>query len=230
MSETPQGTYTDWFWPPPPVGADGLTGYSSFEHSLTVEVDPGPQASYFYAHQFTLVGGAGGYLGLQTRGRADGTWGRIAIFSIWDAVAARGPAPVRFTGEGEGWTCRIMYPWQGGRPYRMHLRTRARAWWVASVADAVTGNETEIGWIQVPHRWQRLDGWSVMWTEWYGGPLARCADLPHSSVVFHTPSADDGRVRPDRASDHLDTGASCDNSRVERLENGSRQEMGVTRS
>lgn len=225
--ENPQGTYTDWFWPPPPVSADGRAGYSSFEHVLLVEVDPGPESAYFWAHQFVLIGGTGGYLGLQTKGRANGTWGRIAIFSIWDAVAARGGAPVRFSGEGAGWSCRIMYPWEIGRRYRLRIATHDRSWWAASVRDEVTGVETEVGHIEVPHHWQRLDGWSVMWTEWYGGPLARCKDLPHSSVVFHTPSADDGRVVPDGSNDHLATGTTCDNSLVERLAEGSRQRMGV---
>ncbi len=229
MGENPQGTYTDWHWPPPPVASDGRRGYSDFEHELVVEVDPGAGSSYFYAHQFALIGGTGGYLGIQTRGHTNGTWGRIAIFSIWDAVGARGRAPVRFTGEGEGWSCRIMYPWQVGRPYRLHLRTPERAWWVASIADPTTGAEEEIGWIEVPPGWERLDAWSVMWTEWYGGPLARCADIPHSSVVFRTPVANDGSVRPRDANDHLSTGATCDNSVVERLSDGSRQEMGVNR-
>jgi hypothetical protein len=227
VSETAQGTYTDWFWPPPPVSGDGLTGYSSFEHTLVVEVDPGPDASYFWAHQFALIGGAGGYLGLQTRGRPADTTGRAAIFSIWEAVAAKGQHPHRFTGEGVGWSCGILYPWEVGRLYRLRVENRARAWWTATVLDTVTGAETEIGWVQVPHGWQRLDAWSVMWTEWYGGPVARCSDLPHSSVIFHTPTAEDGRVVPVRANDHLGTGATCDNSRVERLPDGSRQEMGI---
>ncbi len=225
--ETPQGTYTNWFWPAPPLSEDGTAGYSSFEHRLVVELDQGPDAAYFWAHQFALRGGAGGYLGLQTKGTANGTTGRIAIFSIWDAVAARGTTPVRFSGEGEGWSCRVIYPWEVGRSYRLSVRNPARAWWSASVVDEVSGVHTEIGWIQVPHGWERLDTWSVMWTEWYGGPVARCADIPHSSVIFHTPVADDGLFRPDRSENQLGTGGTCKNSRVERLPEGSRQEVGV---
>ncbi len=228
MSETAQGTYTDWFWPPPPVSADGLTGYSSFEHTLVVEVDPGPGASYFWAHQFGLIGGAGGYVGLQTKGKPADTVGRAALFSIWDAVAAKGKHPHRFTEEGVGWSCGILYPWEVGRPYRLRVQNAERAWWAASVVDELTGAETEIGWIQVPDRWHRLGDWSVMWTEWYGGPLARCSDLPHASALFRTPIADDSVV-PQRAHDHLATGATCDNARVERVAEGSRQQMGITR-
>jgi hypothetical protein len=204
-----------------------VDGYYSFEHVLVVENDPGPDASYFWAHQFVLGGGTGGYLGLQTKGIAEDTPGRIAIFSIWDAIAARGRTTVRFTGEGEGWSCRVLYPWEAGRAYTLRLATPERAWWVASVRDGSTGMETEIGRVRVPYRWKRLDTWSVMWTEWYGGPLPRCTDLPHSKVVFHTPTANDGQVLPDRCHEHLATGDTCDNSRIERLPEGSRQEMGV---
>lgn len=204
-----------------------MRGYSSFEHVLVVETDPGADACYFWAHQFVISGGTGGYLGLQTKGVAEDTTGRIAILSIWDAVGARGSTTVRFTGEGEGWSCRVLYPWEVGRPYALRLATPERGWWVASVRDGSTGEETEIGSIQVPHGWHRLDSWSVMWTEWYGGALKRCTDLPHSSALFHTPTADDGLVVPDRRHDHLATGTGCDNSRIERRAEGSRQEMGV---
>lgn len=227
MAESARGTYTDWHWPAPPVSSDGRAGYSSFEHVLLIETDPGPESAYFWAHQFVLLGGTGGYLGLQTRGSAEGVTGRIAIFSIWDAVAALGSTTVRFTGEGEGWSCRIAYPWEVGRRYRLRLANPEPGWWVASVRDDTTGVGAEIGRIQVPPHWQRLDSWSVMWTEWYGQPLVRCEDLPHASVVFHTPAADDGRVSPQRCDDHLATGSTCDNSRLERLPEGSRQRMGV---
>ena len=231
MSENAQGTFTDWFWPDPPVSDDGRAGYSSFEHALVVEVDPGPDSAYFWAHQFALIGGGPGYLGLQTKGRTNGTLGKVAIFSIWDAVAAKGKQASRFSGEGEGWSCGLGYPWEVGRPYRLRVWSPERSWWVASVVDEVTAVETEIGWIQVPHGWQRLDGRSIMWTEWYGGPLARCDDIPHSSVVFRTPTAEDGMVLPERGNGYLATAAAsnCDHSDVERLEDGYRQQIGIIR-
>ncbi len=64
---------------------------------MTPEIDPGPNATYFWAHQFGLVGGEGGYLGLQTKGnRADGSLGKLAIFSLWDATGSDGAGCVRF--------------------------------------------------------------------------------------------------------------------------------------
>ncbi len=66
MPPTPRGPYTEWFWPTPPT-TDGRPGFATFEHTLTPEIDPGPAATYFWAHQFGMEGGEGGYLGLQTK-------------------------------------------------------------------------------------------------------------------------------------------------------------------
>ncbi|MEA2843265.1 MAG: hypothetical protein QOJ69_936 [Actinomycetota bacterium] len=189
---------------------------------------------YFWAHQFQLDGGEGGYLGLQTKGnRADGSLGKMAIFSIWDAVEAEGPGPdksgtVRFTGEGTGWSCRIPYHWVAGDAYRLRVATDGGGWWAATVADERSGVVSPIGRIRVPGEWRGLGCWSVMWTEYYGAPLRRCADLAHSSAVFGIPTAVDegGRgVVPDRRHDHLSDGR-CPAS-VEEVDGGVRQEMGI---
>jgi len=225
---TPSGTYTEWRWPPSTSFARTLqAGYGSFEHVVLPEVDPGPEATYFWAHQFRFIGGEGGYLGLQTKGnRADGSLGKMAIFSIWDAVEAEGPGTVRFSGEGTGWSCRIPYPWEAGRPYGMRVYTPGGGWWGAAVRDDTTGEISEIGGIRVPGHWRNLDSWSVMWTEYYGPPLARCSDLAHSRVVFGTPTADKGEVRPAGSHSHLSEGT-CNTSLIETVPDGVRHEMGT---
>jgi hypothetical protein len=213
----PRGTYTDWFWPG--------TGYGDVEHVLVPEVDPGPDTTYFWAHQFRTEAGEGGYIGLQTKGnRADGTLGKMAIFSFWDTLGAEGPGVVRFGGEGVGWSCRIPFPWEAGRPYRLRVgvvdEDASVRTWAASVDGA------QFGRIRAPAAWGRLGAWSVMWTEFYGGPLARCEDLPYSKVTFSVPVAD-GSARPHRSNDHLGDG-DCDTSRVTRPDGDSvRHEMGV---
>ena len=208
------------------------------------ELDPGPDSMYFWAHQFQLEGGEGGYLGLQTKGnRADGSLGKMAIFSIWDAEEAEGAGPggfgaVRFGGEGTGWSCRIPYHWVAGHAYRLRVWTDGDGdgggWWAATVTDdgSATGDGSglvsPIGRIRVPGEWGRLGGWSVMWTEYYGRPLRRCSQLAHSRAVFGTPTAatDEGRlVRPDRSRHHLGDGT-CPAS-VDEVDGGVRQEMGI---
>ncbi len=225
---TPCQTYTEWRWPPSTSFARTLqAGYTSFEHVLVPETDPGPDATYFWAHQFRLIGGEGGYIGLQTKGnRADGSLGKLAIFSIWDAEEADGPGTVRFGGEGVGWSCRIPYQWEAGRAYGLKVFTPGGGWWGAKVRDEATGVVSELGGIRVPRHWRRLDTWSIMWTEYYGPPLNSCRDLAYTSVVFGTPTANDGEVKPAGSHSHLGDGT-CDTSRIETLADGVRHQMGL---
>ncbi len=228
MPPTPRGPYTEWFWPTPPA-TDGRRGFKEFEHTLTPEIDPGPDATYFWAHQFGLEGGEGGYLGLQTKGnRVDGSLGKLAIFSLWDATGADGPACTRFSGEGTGWSARIPYLWTAGRPYRFRLAvdyvTPEGTWWTASVTDLDAGVESHIGRLRAAPGWGGLRPWSVMWTEYYGQPLRRCTDLAAASAVFGTPTAD-GSTTPTRTSSHIGEGT-CDTTRITSLDHGVRHEMG----
>lgn len=226
---SPQGTYTEWRWPPSTSFARTLlAGYRSFEHVLIPEVDPGPDSMYFWAHQFRLIGGEGGYLGLQTKGnRADGSLGKMAIFSIWDALEAAGPGTTRFSGEGEGWSCRIPYMWQPGRAYAFKVASIGGNWWEAKVRDEATGVISQIGGIRVPEHWRLLDSWSIMWTEYYGPPLERCSDLAYSSVIFGTPLANDGEAKPAGSHSHLGEGT-CATSDIQTVAQGVRHQMGIS--
>ena len=229
MAPTARGPYTEWFWPDPPV-VHGRTGFASFEHTLVPEIDPGPRATYFWAHQFGLVGGQGGYIGLQTKGnRADGSLGKMAIFSLWDATGAEGPGVVRFGGEGTGWSARIPLLWQAGHHYRLRIEaaedTVEGRWWVATVADLDTGDDHGIGRLRAAPGWHGLSSWSVMWTEYYGPPLGSCRDLAPVSATFSVPRAD-GTVVPVRRHSHLGEGT-CDTTRITDLDEGVRHEMGL---
>lgn len=223
----PQGTYTEWRWPPSTSFARTLlAGYNSFEHTLVPEVDPGPDSTYFWAHQFRLIGGEGGYIGLQTKGnRADGSLGKMAIFSIWDAEEAQGPGIIRFDGEGTGWSCRIPYHWTAGHSYSFKVSTPGGGWWEGKVRDEQSGVISTLGGIRVPGHWRNLDSWSIMWTEYYGPPLNSCTELAYSSVVFHTPTAN-GEGKPAGSHSHLGDGT-CATSRIEPLGHGVRHQMGI---
>lgn len=225
---TPQGTYTEWRWPPSTSFARTLlAGYNSFEHVLVPEIDPGPDARYFWAHQFRLIGGEGGYLGLQTQGHlVDGSLDKLAIFSIWNAVEAAGPGTTRFSGEGDGWSCRVPYQWRPGHAYALKVSAIGGGWWEAKVRDESTAAITLIGGIRVPGHWRNLDSWSVMWTEYYGPPLEHCAELAHSSVIFGTPLANGGEAKPAGSHSHLGEGT-CTGSDVQTVAQGVRHQMGM---
>jgi hypothetical protein len=186
MIAGPTGTFTYWDWP---ATADG---FASLEWTVTPQTDPTPDG-YFWSHQFWLLAGKAGheagYAGLQTVGSAPA--GKIAIFSIWNSVAADGPefaAP--FTGEGDGFSVRVRVPWEVGHayPFRVAATGGVGAWsaWVAGQL---------IGTIQVPESWLGLRDVSVMWTERYSGGLRTASDIRRASALFGWPSASDGRGR-----------------------------------
>jgi len=229
---TPRLPYTEWHWPAPPPDRDPdpVPGFASFEHVLVPEVDPGPDTTYFWAHQFQLEGGQGGYLGLQTKGnRADGSLGKMAIFSLWDATGAEGPGVVRFGGEGTGWSARIPLLWQAGHRYRLRVEAEEESaegrWWAAGVADLDSGQEEGIGRLRAAPGWHRLSSWSVMWTEYYGPPLRTCRDLASVSATFSVPRAD-GSVLPLRRHNRLGDGT-CQTTRITDLGERVRHEMGL---
>ena len=205
---TPRSIYTEWWWPPSPTIYRTMSGgYRSFEHVVVAEVDPGPRALYVWAHEFSFLGGGGGYLGLQAGGDDDGGE-RAAVFSVRGAR-----------------TCRIAFPWQVGRAYEMQVWTDEGGWWSAAVREG-DGPQSLIGRIQVPDEWRRLASTSVMSTDYRGPPLARCADLPPSRVTFSTPTADGGTVSPVRHEIRLGPGT-CAGSTVEVIPDGVRHLMGA---
>jgi len=214
-----QGTYTWWTWP------DSSSGYRLFEHTLTVEAVT-ENAPYFWAHQIGFKDGDVGYIGLQSNGirRADQSVGKMAIFSLWNAIGSSGPACGRFSGEGEGESCSVAYDWQLNRPYRLLVWRSGEGgynWWSAYVQDLYAGTYTFIGRILVPRGWGGLSSLSVMWTEYFRA-LASCADQPYSRVRFGVPTAD-GRVSPSTRSNELSAVGpdTCANARITNTRSGS---------
>jgi hypothetical protein len=208
----PVGTYTQWSWP------STAAGYGEMGWDLEPRSDPSP-VGYFWSHQVALVGGEGGYLGLQTEGSEP--TGKIAIFSVWGAIDADGPdyaAP--FSGEGVGMTVRIQYRWAPGRRERLSIRADGEGWWRADVGDR------QIGRIRVDSTWGGLAPTSIMWTERYAPPLGACGELGHSVVWFGTPSAEGGAT-PLAHHNFLADHRGCPGSSVYDADGGVVQVMGA---
>lgn len=207
----PVGTYTQWIWPP------AASGYNEMCWDLEPRTDPSP-VGYFWSHQVALVGGDGGYLGLQTEG-----WqptGKIALFSLWGAIDADGPEYAEpFTGEGVGMTVRIRYQWAPGRRERLVIRSEGAGWWGAEVGHR------QIGRIRVDSKCGGLAPGSIMWTERYAPPLRSCLDLGHSVAWFGTPIAD-GAVTPAGHRNFLAHHRGCPGSSVYDSDGGVVQVMG----
>ncbi len=229
----PRGTYTFWRWPTAAAGA------GSMAWDLTVLSDPGP-TTYFWAHQWWFEGGEAAYFGLQAHDRRDdGSAGRLAVFSIWSAIGCADNPGCHAGVEGAPfWTCRLAYEWVAGRAYRLRVARssrgwRDRGWWSASVTDQATGLETLVGSIRVPRRWGGLDlaaRGSSVWTEFYGanvpGGVAGPEQVPHATVRFGAPGANDWTVAPAAHTNQLGEG-DWDNSSVSDASDGVTHEMGI---
>lgn len=227
IPEPPQGNLTPggmayaWYdWP-----QILSQGFSNFDVLLTIDIDPGIQSSYYWAHQFHFKNGDGGYMGLQTNGYMQGTWvGKMAIFSLWDALEAEpgpGASCERFTGEGEGWSCRKKYNWVEGHIYGLRIKAgdvdeQQNEWWGAWIIDASTKEETFLGRIKVPASWQRLDNSSVVWVEYYG-KVIECNSIPYAEARFEQPTANDGGYFPKDLTTVI--GTTCPNANITHLGN-----------
>ena len=122
--QAPCGTYTHLRWPAPHRAFDG---FDSFEWELTPELDT--SQGYFWAHQFALRDSgdppSGGYVGLQANGSyPPGRPTKVAIFSIWNTLDARGSGIAQpFGGEGTGYQTLIRWDWVAGRRYQLRIST-----------------------------------------------------------------------------------------------------------
>jgi hypothetical protein len=231
---SPCGTYTYLQWP---VRDGAFDGFDSFEWELTPELDT--SQGYFWAHQFALRDSGdpaiGGYVGLQANGSyPPGRPTKVAVFSIWNALDARGPGVAQpFGGEGTGYQTLIPWSWVAGRRYHLRIGAldtdpRGDHWWVANVRDVATGSEAEIGRILVPATWNKLDTSSVAWTELFFPPIRRCADMECASSLWADFTAEGRALRPTSIESRFGEPVCCANSRITTLDGGVvRQQMGL---
>ncbi len=233
----PLGTGTTWYWDDYPT-----SNHTSMEGFITIESDPTktePGIGYYWAHQFWGPGG-GGYMGIQTNGGAGSFFGKIAIFSIWDAYEAtpgqeNGWCRVEKSGfdggTANGATCRIPLPWKAGDSYRLRIATtnddaQGRTW-TAWVKDMATGQEQTIGNLKTQSH-GLMQGALANWTEDYSGGRAAC-DAPYSKVIFGIPTVDNGaKAAASHSIDVLSPNpGGCTNSAIYDIAAGQRQEQSI---
>lgn len=199
-AETNGGAYTAWTWPAPPFASS--EGLSSVEQDVTIESTT-PDAGYFWAEQIWWRNNptAGSYMGLQSAGqrRTDGSVGDTAIFSVWEAIDARGPGCGVFAEPTPGLSCSLAYDWVQGRSYRYSVRRGGGddtgTWWAASIVDLASGERTVVGEIKVRAPSGGIDS-TQNFTEYFASPLRSCETQPYSRVHFGRPRANDGGVIP----------------------------------
>jgi hypothetical protein len=170
--------------------AGSSTGYWNVDQDVSVEQKA---QSTYWAQLWNWKGSDyGGYVGLQTNGnRGNDTTGDTAIFSLWNASAANGPHCGTFDGEGNGWSCRLAYPFAANRLYRYRVwrlnADSAGQWWGAWIQDTTTGKETYIGSIRVAKSWTLMTN-VQNFVEYFGTQMT-CTAVPKSRAVWTQPAA-----------------------------------------
>ena len=152
------------------------------------------KASYWAMIWNLSTSKGGGYMGLQTDGnRFDGSQGDTAIFSLWGAQKSEGPGCGKFGGEGTGLSCRLAYPINTDRWYRLRVwkisADSTGVWWGAWVLDETTGKDSYIGKIQVPAAQATMSD-HANFSEYYGSPVESPNLVPQSTVYWTAPGAD----------------------------------------
>jgi hypothetical protein len=146
--------------------------------------------SYFVATTINFEqspnGDDGAYVGIQQRtSKTD----RIAIFSIWNASAAKPALRCRdFGGEGDGKQCTIDFDFYTSRWYTLRVWrldvSQDGQWWGAWIIDD-QGQETWIGSIAAPLGTGDIAR-SSTFLEYYGPPRP-CDNLKPATVVARRP-------------------------------------------
>ena len=174
---------------------DDENGFWNVDQYLRVR----DKAPYSYWAQYWQWKDAevGGYLGLQTNGiRFDGSRGDTAIFSLWDANNAIGPACGTFGGEGEGYSCRLKFPIRSHRVYRLRvwrLETDSSGqWWGAWIKNLYTGRDRFVGRIRVATEYNLIAA-PTNFSEYFG-PAVDCDAVPMSIAYWSAPKANRGNL------------------------------------
>lgn len=130
-----------------------------------------------------------GYMGLQQRAAGEGD---IAIFSLWNANAARGSSCGTFGGEGVGYSCRMPFDVIEGNWYRLRLwrmeTEGANQWWGAWIYSYNTNTDYYVGSIRVPAKGHSTINGVLNFSE-YWGQSVDCDKVPLSLVNLTQPAA-----------------------------------------
>jgi len=177
-------------------------GYTSLEFPLRIDTEPGYNGRTYWATQFWLEGGDGGYAGLQAN---SGSEKRIN-FAIWKAVgwsqAGTGVNCGHFAHEGSGVQCWVTYPWKPGVKYVFLLKRLTPGNFQLSVRDDSSGTIKSVAVIRTPATWGAFKPTVSSFLEDFAQgneQHASCAEVPATSAVFFLPLVD-GSVAPKQSS------------------------------
>lgn len=168
---------------------------------IQVADEPGDNGRTFWANQFSIADGDGGYTGIQ---QSRGTEKRV-IFSIWQALGGT-PGPgmecTSYSHEGSGISCGGAFAWTEGTNYKFRVEQRpavaSGSVWRSTVINMTTGASNVIGEIVVPTSWNKLEYTLVQFVENYAQgstQLSSCSAAAPNTAIFRRASADGASAR-----------------------------------
>lgn len=157
----------------------------SYTFPTIISVDGGFGANFFWAHQFFLQNGDGGYFGLQNRGDYKV---RAINFSIWQATGWINGLKSNcrfFSHEGSGVQCDVIYNWDLDTKYHLQI-TKMGNQVSAYFIQPSSGQHMLVATIIIPKKWGNFIN-SITFTEEYTLDLTDCERLQRSSVTLLQP-------------------------------------------
>ena len=178
------GTYVYYSFASPTV--------TQVDFPMKLQVSPG-LGNVYWANQFGLTVGDGGYVGMQTHRDGTGMW----LVSIWGTKDARPGSPgtycLTFEEDGSGKSCRLDATPKVGHAYVVHASRGDAGWWTFSVTDTTAGTSFTLGSIQLDAA-DAMERTMVSWTEYFdwNDQRATCLDEPYSRLWMGRPAAHEG--------------------------------------
>ncbi len=240
-------TATDWNWPSP---------VTSMQWDLMVEREivrdpPGSPATggYYWAHQFSLLEGAAGFLGIQAEGvyQADPPTSELQITKMAAFWLAGPPLAAELgdiaypdarvaptTAAGVSYlTIHARFDWKACRVYRFRLGPHSTendgsVWYGAWIEDTETSVDTFLGRMLLPADSGTFSPFSISRTMpiEFGEPMS-CDVPPEGSAVFGTPSTIEGDIRASVAAHRFRQPLACASSRFTEFQGAVRHELGL---
>lgn len=170
-----------WYVPGRPAG-----GFDELTFPMTVHSSYEPDAGWFFAQQYSFLGGLMGYTGIQPRENNRWQSTKFSVFGEGARQVDHGGCHGGADG-GSGVTCSAWLPFAFGTRYEFTVARDAPGSrvWRGRMLDTGSGETSSIGAWELPHD-GGLDNWQVGFMEYFLS-VPDCDSIPQASLHFEAP-------------------------------------------
>lgn len=182
------GSYATYKWDA------SVTGLTSVDYQITVQIHPGERSNVRWATQFGLVGSTSrGYAGMENTAK-DGT---LFVFSVSGATQFQPGSPgsscMVVNGAQARVTCRLPYNWTMEHNYQFHVAYVGGQWLSVTVTDPYSNQTVNLGSILTDATSISPQGMAGR-TKYLeaNSPNANCYNQPYTDTIFNAPTGNGG--------------------------------------